>query len=555
MSPLFGRKRRAVIATARRLDPADKPAVGSALPWQGDAWEAFERVSEICQAAQYYARALSRCEFRVERRENDAWVEAPDSEAQTRLDDMAIDASIAWLVRFWSIQRYVVGESLIGEYVTFAGERKWVCETRETLYPNNSKTDWVLKTGRGVSDQVLLTITDADPQPGEIRIWHVYRAHPRWSWEPHSPVRGVLDNAEMIRAINGAIKAEGVSRGGNGVLLIPDDVDLGEPEEGEQWDPSSTGVQLMTALSEAIRSPGDGSPEQILPVFLKAPAEALKEFRLLSLRPDGQAYAETEIREREIRRLAVGLDLPVEALLGVGELNHWSAWLVTEEGWRTYLAPAAEELCADLSRIVDVDPETERVWYDAQDVVEKPDRTQTAFDAHDRIVISDEALRRETGFAETDAPAPDEADRRVEAKRSRPDQPQPGPAQSDQPGEARAAAVRAVEAASMVALARCRELAGSRARNTVKADARLARETENVPNGSLLAATGPVSTLTASQLVHGGSRILAETLLEYPPDAVQTLCYAIEHHAAETLYESSPGIGQVIPVVIRTMVG
>src|SRR3546814_9449478 len=35
-----------------------------------------------------------------------------------------------------------------------------------------------------------------------------------------------------------------------------------------------------------------------------------------------------ELREEAIRRLALGQDAPPELLLGVGNMNHWGAWLV-----------------------------------------------------------------------------------------------------------------------------------------------------------------------------------------------------------------------------------
>jgi hypothetical protein len=47
-----------------------------------------------------------------------------------------------------------------------------------------------------------------------------------------------------------------------------------------------------------------------------------------------QLYPETGLRREAVERLAIGLDMPPEVLLGLGDSNHWSAWQVDEQTWK-----------------------------------------------------------------------------------------------------------------------------------------------------------------------------------------------------------------------------
>src|SRR6266581_4378747 len=54
------------------------------------------------------------------------------------------------------------------------------------------------------------------------------------------------------------------------------------------------------------------------------------------------------------------------------------------------------------------DPADWGVWYDASELVLRPDRSQDATDTYDRLELSGEALRREHGFDDSDKPTEDE---------------------------------------------------------------------------------------------------------------------------------------------------
>jgi hypothetical protein len=56
------------------------------------------------------------------------------------------------------------------------------------------------------------------------------------------------------------------------------------------------------------------------------------------------------MREAAIRRIATGLDLPAEMLLGLGGTNHWSAWQISEAFAKTAIGGGIFELlCAAIT--------------------------------------------------------------------------------------------------------------------------------------------------------------------------------------------------------------
>jgi hypothetical protein len=93
-----------------------------------------------------------------------------------------------------------------------------------------------------------------------------------------------------------------------------------------------------------------------------------------------------------------------------------SAWLIDEQGVKIHVSPTVELVCDALTtgyltpRLLadDEDPDEWLVWYDASNLILRPDRSQDATDTYDRLELSGEALRREHGFDESDKPNDDE---------------------------------------------------------------------------------------------------------------------------------------------------
>lgn len=90
-----------------------------------------------------------------------------------------------------------------------------------------------------------------------------------------------------------------------------------------------------------------------------------------------------------------------------------SAWAVEESGLKVHIAPYAEIICDSLTKgyltprltaTPGVDATDIVTWYDMSELTLRPDRSQNAMEAFDRMELSPKAYRREAGFDEDDAP-------------------------------------------------------------------------------------------------------------------------------------------------------
>lgn len=330
------------------------------------------------------------------------------------------------ILRAATVNLEVAGEGyLIG--------RQQVVDESEGIAPENNET-WAFHS----IDEVKSDGTDwwlqADPSKGAqtgvklgdddfiLRIWY---QHPRYSSKATSPLRGVLDSCEQVRLLEREIRAVAKSRLSNGLLAVPSELDFGKIDpatdaagDGEDRDDPFT-EELIDAMVEPIRTPG--SAAAVVPLVVRGQAVHLKELRHVPLMRS--VDAETLARlENAIRRIAQGLDIPAEVLLGLADTNHWSAWLVDEITWTKHLEPKAMMLVESLTLgylwpVLQADNIANWneyvIWYNADELIVRPNRQKDAKDAHASIVISDATLRTTLGFTDSDAPSEDEIARRL----------------------------------------------------------------------------------------------------------------------------------------------
>ena len=262
--------------------------------------------------------------------------------------------------------------------------------------------------------------------PSDGFYGRVWRPHPRWTSLADSPMRGVLNDCETLVLLGHQDRNLIKNRiAGSGLLLWP--TELLEAEELDEDDSEDEGGQhpLMKKIQEMMLTPlkDETDPSSVVPGVFLGPAEYLKSVQYLTF--DRPLDARSEAKKQEaVRRIAVGVDLPPEVLLGLAEVNHWTAWQVREETFQQHLQPLVE-LVVDAWTVTyyrpalvasGMDPAEaakKMIWYDADDLIARPDKSMQAVELHERLVISDEALRTENGFDDTDAPDEEELERRL----------------------------------------------------------------------------------------------------------------------------------------------
>jgi hypothetical protein len=261
-----------------------------------------------------------------------------------------------------------------------------------------------------------------------VKVW---RKHPRKSWEADAPTHGVLSVLNEIDLLSKHIQASAQSRlAGAGLLAIPAEAvfpDNQGPQSSQSVDPDDEDTtppqdNFVDSLVDAMTVPltDRGSAAAVVPLVIKVPGDLVDKIKHISFSTPFDAQAR-ELLDNAIRRLALGMDIPPEILTGTSAMNHWGAWQVAEEAITLHIEPLTETVVHALTigflraALVaeGLDPEGAVVWYDTSDLRTRPDKSDSAIQAYDRLELSGDALLRELGLSVEDAPDEDEKRARV----------------------------------------------------------------------------------------------------------------------------------------------
>lgn len=246
-----------------------------------------------------------------------------------------------------------------------------------------------------------------------VRVW---RPHPRRAWEADSPTRASLPVLRELLGLTMHVSAQIDSRlAGAGLLLFSASADA-QLKRAAGLPENEPGSPLMDAIIEAATTAikDRSNASALVPIVVTVPDEAVDKIKHVTF--STPLDKETpKLRDEAIRRLALGQDAPPELLLGTGGMNHWGAWLVREDVVQTHLEPPLALICDALTTQylrpvligMGMSPEEAGqhvVWYDVDNLIERPNRGGDAKDLFAAGVINAKALREANGFEEGDAP-------------------------------------------------------------------------------------------------------------------------------------------------------
>lgn len=376
--------------------------------WQSRAWHHFDHCGELRYGASWFANALSRA-LLIPTVKKDGVVQRLTSGAEYDALEELIGSSDGQsaLLKAMGQHYFIAGDWYLvgrgarkGDRVSSTGDVWEVVSTEEM---RNAGKNWWIDYGDG--ERIELTDQDAI-----IRMWN---PHPRKRVLADSPVRAVISVLDEIETSSRHISAQLISRlAGAGILFVPTEMTFAKP--ANVTIPEATGdmdpfmVTLGTTMTQAINDPGD--PAALVPIVIKTAADNIDKVKHLTFWSDLDQQAGV-IRTEAIRRLALGLDLPPEVLLGTADVNHWGSWQIEESSIKAHIEPALEVICAALTTdyLRKVVPGTKAVVaFDTTALRLRPNRSKEALELYDRGEIDGDALRRETGFEGTDAMQPEE---------------------------------------------------------------------------------------------------------------------------------------------------
>ncbi len=422
------RKPSAITAASKRIDnkkpsPYSTHRPSQASSWQMESWQIYDQVGELRFAANLYANGLSRIRLEPARAAKngqppillcnlkESELTETDRIVQQILADFTEEQPLTEMQRLWGLNKFVVGEAmLVGIPARGRRSRRKLLDYTWKLY---SKEDVQHKQGD------LIVIAGEEYHEDSVLLIRIWQPHPRRSYEADSPVRATLPILRELIGLTMHVSALIDSRlAGAGILLLPTSATvLGgtAPEDDQEEDPT------VAALIESMITPikDRDSAASVVPLILTAPDESVDAIRHITFASPLDAAAK-DLRDEAIRRLALGLDMPPETLLGLGTSSHWNAWAVQEDTVKLHLIPGVSLLAAAVIKeflhpvLLELGLSEDEVYkYSfecvADDLVARPNHFDEALELFKVDAITMPALLAAGGFDITDMPEQQES--------------------------------------------------------------------------------------------------------------------------------------------------
>lgn len=411
-------RNRSVVAAARNysVDQASRKVGESktfqeSREWQAILWNMFDIVPEYRFAVTWVGNLLSKAVLEVE--EN-----GKPTKNQHALDAVASlfggPDGHAEMFRMLGVNFTVAGEAwIIGEHRS-KDEDEWDVVAASEIDVQ----------GQGQHRTIKLDGDEISPDALCLRLW---KPHPRKTLAPDAPSRAVIPVLNQIVKLSQHTDAQLASRlASAGILFVPEEMDLPsvpvndtdgtEESESQQVIDGADGLtQRLIDIASIAISKRD-SAAALVPLVITAPGEFLEKVQHMTFWSGLDEHTK-ELMEEQIRRLAGGMDMPPEVLLGTADVNHWGAFQIEEASIKSHTEPLLNVILSSLTTgylrpfLQENGVENFEDFSFEADTSEmrlRPNRSKEAIELYDRGELNGIALRRENGFDEVDAMTADE---------------------------------------------------------------------------------------------------------------------------------------------------
>jgi hypothetical protein len=442
---------RPITAAAYRIKLEDKSEAdqfklrrnSSTAIWQSAAWEYYDAIGEIKYAFSLVAAVVSRIRLYAAVVENPAETPISIRNSKTMNVDLADAAERglarlesayggqAGLLRDAALNLSVAGECyLVQVPATYDRDESWDIRSVDELQIDQ-RNNYVITPRRDLmssansSGAKLGTIA----LPKTAFVGRIWRAHPRFSEEPDSSLRGLLDLCDELLLLNRTFRATHRSRLNAGMMYLPDGLtnsaqpdpnlyaDDGDPEPTPEEVADDFEDSFMTAMLTPVED--ESSPAAVAPLLVRGPTDLGEKIRQFKFERSFDEQMNHRA-DRVLERILQGLDVPKDIVTGLANVKYSNAIQIDEALYKAHIEPMllliADAITviflrpylkslnnwseADINRIV--------VWYDPSAVATRNDRAADAEDGYEKGVISGQTYRRAHGFSEADAPTPNE---------------------------------------------------------------------------------------------------------------------------------------------------
>lgn len=419
--------------------------------WQSEAWEYYDAIGEVKYAFNLVASVVSRIRLYAAAVANPNEAPAPienvekidprlAAAAQRALDRLSSAfGGQAGLLKDAALNLQVTGECYLVQIPERIGSglpESWDVRSVDELQVD-AKGNYIINprrdVGGGASVMTNMSAGNKDVirLPTTAFVGRIWRAHPRYTQEADSSLRGLLDLCAELLLLNRTFRATARSRLNAGALYLPDglsvaaspDPDYPYDEEGnynEQYNPEEAADDFEDQLIDAMTTPikDEDSASAVVPLIIRGPAELgdkIKQFKFE--RSFDPALAQRA--DRVLERIMQGLDVPKDVVTGLANVKYSNALQIDEALYKAHIEPLML-LIVDAFTVMYLRPyliangyspeEVKNVciWYDPSQVATRNDRAADADSGFEKMAVSYDTWRRAHGFSEADAPTPTE---------------------------------------------------------------------------------------------------------------------------------------------------
>lgn len=372
--------------------------------WQRELWDYYDTMGDFGYAVTWRANMVSRVRLRAGRLDpgNDEPTVVDEGRAAELVAELSSELnSTADIMATLSTHLDIPGEGwLVGE--TSNGRNRWQVRSNDELRRRGSTYEVISETS-SLGEIEWRTLA---PDHYLVRIWRPHKRYRHLAYSPAKAARGAMRELELA---NRHIQAQYLSRlASAGVIIFPDEITFPvRPEFQDAVDPFVR--EWIETARESIATPGTAA--SVVPIPMRVPGEYIDKIKHIdfTLKLDEKII---EKRDAARRALASMINVPTELLFDAGSLNHWGLWQLEESAIKVHISPDVEIMTSGLTvgylhprlKAEGEDWENWCVWYDASEIIARPDRSNNVLKAYDRFEVTGRTLRREIGLTEDDAP-------------------------------------------------------------------------------------------------------------------------------------------------------
>lgn len=362
--------------------------------WQRDAWRFYHCIPELHFAADYMGAACSRVRVFIEE------LDKYGRPAGEVTDDNQIAAVAETL--FGGPAQRAQALKAIGTNMTVAGECFVVGRSKRDFTSDKwfvvSTTGLKRRSGQitinfGYGPEQILSNSDL-----VVRLWNPDPERLMWADSPTYACLNVLQELEELMLYEFSQIDSRLS--GAGMYPLPAEMSNG-PSDSSETPQSATDVfNLMAQAGKAARS-GRGVAAGTTPVFFEVPGEYLKDLKDSPIRFDSELSDRMkDYKEGALKRLATGLNMPSELLLGMGEVNHISVWSIEESFIKIHVEPMMNLICEGLTtaylrpllKTMGKDPAKYHLSFDTAPLTVRASRLQDTLNLYEKGLVKAETV-------------------------------------------------------------------------------------------------------------------------------------------------------------------